>query len=77
VHHESLEPKRFKPDPVEDYKGLDRDEEDRYHPVSDDTPTESLATPASHWRKYTTTIDTFQRNPPIENNTNDEGSWGL
>lgn len=60
-HHESLEPKRFKPNPTDDYKDLDRDILDRYHPASDDTPTEDLSTPASHWRTYSTRTDTFEK----------------
>ena len=75
-HHENLDPMKFKPEKEGESPGLDRDSDDRYRPASDVTPTETMSEPASHWRKYTTAIDTFQRNPPVEENTDDEGSWG-
>jgi len=64
-HHENLDPQLFKPD------RLDRDSEERYEGV-----TQSLSEPGQGWRNYSTSIDTFQRNPPVEENTDDEGSWG-
>jgi len=76
-HHENLDPLKFKPDKGGESPGLDRDSDDRYHPASDPTPTESLAKPASEWRKYTTSKDTFTRDPPVEANENEEGLWGI
>jgi hypothetical protein len=54
--HENLDPAKYKPDLT------DRDVETRYEGNSS-----SMAKPASHWKKYTTTPDTFTRNPPVEN----------
>jgi len=66
-HHENLDPEKFKPDKIM------RDVEYRYDPPDD----KDFKSPASHWRKYTTSNDTFKRNPPVEANTDDEGSWGI
>lgn len=54
-HHENLDPQMFKPDK------LDRDGENRYHPASDSSPTESLSEPGSGWRSYSTRTDTFEK----------------
>jgi len=75
-HHENLDPMKFKPMKEGESPGLDRDSDDRYRPAGDTTPTETMAKPGSSWRKYTTGLDTFQRNPPVEPVLNDEGSWG-
>ena len=50
-HHENLNPKQFKPT-EDEFPGLDRDILDRYHPASDDTPTEDLREPPPEWKKY-------------------------
>lgn len=76
-HHENLDPMKFKPEKGGESPGLDRDSDDRYHPASDDSPTETMAEPGSSWRTYSNTIDTFRRNPPTESNQEEEGLWGL
>jgi len=53
--HENLDPMKYKPDLT------DRDVETRYEGNSS-----SMAEPASFWKKYSTTPDTFTRNPPAE-----------
>lgn len=60
-HHESLEPKQFKPVKNDEFPGLDRDVHDRYHPANNDTPTEDLRPPPKFWKKYTTKHDTFKK----------------
>jgi hypothetical protein len=52
-HHENLDPEKFKPDQT------DRDAEDRYE---DNTDTMNF-TP-DYWNAYTTSIDTFTKLPP-------------
>jgi hypothetical protein len=52
-HHENLDPEKFKPDQT------DRDAEDRYE---DNTDTMNF-TP-DYWNAYTTSIDTFSKLPP-------------
>ena len=52
-HHENLDPEKFKPDQT------DRDVEDRYE---DNTDTMNF-TP-DYWKAYTTSIDTFTKLPP-------------
>ena len=52
-HHENLDPEKFKPDQT------DRDVEDRYE---DNTDTMNF-TP-DYWNAYTTSIDTFTKLPP-------------
>ena len=63
-HHENLDPMKFKPTKEDNSPGLDRDSDDRYHPASDDSPTETLSKPGKSWRTYTTSIDTFTKLPP-------------
>ena len=53
--HENADPVKYKPDLT------DRDIDGRYEGNSS-----SMAKPASHWKKYSTTPDTFTRNPPVE-----------
>ena len=70
-HHENLDPELVKPGPTQ---------RDHFDPRGTSVPLRykdvDSKEVATHWRKYTTTIDTFQRNPPVEDNTEDEGSWG-
>lgn len=70
-HHENLDPELVKPGPTQ---------RDHFDPRGTSMPLRyndsDSKEVASHWRKYSTTIDTFQRNPPVEDNTEDEGSWG-
>ena len=49
-HHENLDPMKYKPDKT------DRDSEGRNNGV-----TGTMAPPASYWKKYTTTTDTFAK----------------
>jgi hypothetical protein len=65
--HENLGPLEAKPDK------LMRDVEYRYDPPDD----KDFRAPFSAWRKYSTNIDTFTRNPPVEPSQDDEGLWGL
>jgi len=58
-HHESLEPKQFKPVTNDEYPGLDRDVHGRY--IDSNTPTTDLRPPPKFWKKYTTKHDTFKK----------------
>jgi hypothetical protein len=49
-HHENLDPERFKP------KETDRDVEQRYT-----KNTESMKPPAEKWKKYSTSVDTYEK----------------
>jgi hypothetical protein len=71
-HHENLDPKLVKSEPIQREHIGPRGEG---FPLRYDATDEKEV--ASHWRKYTTNIDTFKRNPPVEQNTDDEGSWGI
>jgi hypothetical protein len=70
-HHEHLDPELVKPEPTQ---------RDHYDPRGTSAPFRYKGADekevASHWRKYTTSIDTFKRNPPVEAASDDEGSWG-
>lgn len=71
-HHENLDPELVKSGPTQ---------RDHFDPRGTAFPLrykgEDSKEIASHWRKYSTDIDTFKRNPPVEQNEEDEGTWGI